>query len=60
MEEDKKQEEFTRDTKLNIHQRINAVMADVDYLKKGKTIKVGGGSYSVTGHDAVTALSIPF
>lgn len=59
-EDDKKEEEiFARDKELNIHQRINAVMAEVDYIKKGKLIKVGGGSYSVTGHDAVTALVHP-
>ncbi len=56
---DETTEEFKRDTALNIHQRINAVMAEVDYIKKGKLIKVGGGSYSVTGHDAVTALVHP-
>lgn len=58
-ENQEEQEEFKRDTTLNIHQRINAVMGEVDYIKKGKLIKVGGGSYSVTGHDAVTALVHP-
>lgn len=62
MSEDKeKQEEFERDTKLNIHQRINAVMAEFDYIKKGNKIidKTGKPLYSVTGHDAVTKMIHP-
>lgn len=62
MSEDKeKQEEFERDTKLNIHQRINAVMAEFDYIKKGTKIidKTGKPLYSVTGHDAVTKMIHP-
>lgn len=57
-------EEFTRDTKLNIHQRIHAVMAEIDYIKKDRSInasqaKGGHHLYNVTGHDAVTKLIHP-
>jgi hypothetical protein len=44
---------------LNIHQRINAVMGEVDYIKKDKKIEIGKGGYTVTGHDAVTKLIHP-
>lgn len=44
---------------LNIHQRINAVMAEVDYIKKDKKISMGSGGFSVTGHDAITGLIHP-
>lgn len=55
------QEEFERDTKLNIHQRVNAVMGEFDYIKKGTKIidKNGKPLYSVTGHDAVTKMIHP-
>ena len=49
----------TKEKVLNIHQRLNAVMADVNYIKKDKKIEIGKGSYSVTGHDAVTRLIHP-
>jgi hypothetical protein len=49
----------TKEKVLNIHQRLNAVMADVNYIKKDKKIEIGKGSYSVTGHDAVTKLIHP-
>lgn len=39
-------------SKLNIAQRINAAMADVDYIQKEKP---QGMSYSIVSHDAVTA-----
>lgn len=39
-------------TKLNIAQRINAAMADVDYIQKEKK---SGMNYSIVSHDAVTA-----
>lgn len=39
-------------TKLNIAQRINAAMADVDYIQKQKK---QGMKYSIVSHDAVTA-----
>jgi hypothetical protein len=53
---------FERDTKLNIHQRINAVMDEINYIKKDKEIKTAKGAhmYNVTGHDAVTKLVHPF
>lgn len=52
---------FERDTNLNIHQRINAVMGEIDYIKKDKEIKTAKGAhmYNVTGHDAVTKLVHP-
>ncbi len=54
------EETFERDTKLNIHQRINAVMAEFNYIKKGKDIVAKGKKlYSVTGHDAVTKMIHP-
>jgi len=49
----------TKEKVLNIHQRLNAIMGDVDYIKKNKSIKIGGGGYSVVGHDSVTALIHP-
>ena len=39
-------------TKLNIAQRINAVMAEVDYIQKEKK---PGMQYNIVSHDAVTA-----
>jgi hypothetical protein len=59
MEKEAKVEEFKRDTKLNIHQRINKVMGEIDYIKKNKSISLKGGTFTVTGHDAVTALVHP-
>jgi len=46
---------------LNIHQRVNAVMAEWGYVKKTKVIKNKKGEvmYSITGHDDVTALVHP-
>ena len=44
----------------NIHQRINRIMKEVDYVKKDKEIQFGNrAGYSVTGHDAVTKLIHP-
>ena len=42
--------------KRNIHQRINAVMADANYIYKGKPINNAQGKfmYAVVGHDEVT------
>lgn len=40
----------------NIHQRLHAVMLEVDYVQKDRTI----GSYKVVTHDAVTAKVRPF
>jgi len=50
---------FQRDTKLNIHQRINAIMAEWSYVKKNKKIELGKGGFTVTGHDAITAFIHP-
>lgn len=41
-----------RDPKLNIAQRINAAMAEVDYIQKEKK---AGMNYTIVSHDAVTA-----
>jgi hypothetical protein len=41
-----------RNTKANIAQRINAAMAEVDYIQKEKK---SGMNYSIVSHDAVTA-----
>ena len=38
--------------KLNIHQRLNAVMKKVDYVQKDKP---SGMKYSIVSHDSVTA-----
>ena len=42
--------------KKNIHQRINSVMGDANYIYKGKQIKNAQGKfmYAVVGHDEVT------
>jgi hypothetical protein len=48
-----------RDTKLNIHQRLHAVMQDVSYVQKSHEIKMSGGGYKVVTHDAVTAAVRP-
>jgi hypothetical protein len=40
-----------RNVKLNIAQRLNAVMAEVDYVQKEKK---AGMQYSIVSHDAVT------
>ncbi len=45
----------------NIHQRVNKVMGEINYIKKDKSIDFGkGGGFSVTGHDAVTKLIHPY
>lgn len=46
---------------LNIHQRINAVKAEVHYVKKNKVIKNKKGEvmFTVTGHDDVTGIIHP-
>jgi hypothetical protein len=41
---------------LNIYQRINAVMQEIDYIKKDKKITGGGANYSAVSHDQVTAM----
>jgi len=42
-------------TTLNLHQRLLAVMGDVQYIQKDRTIGTGGNGYKVVTHDAVTA-----
>jgi len=60
-EDEKDKEVFKRDTKLNIHQRVNAIMAEWEYVKKEKIIKNKKGEvmFTVTGHDDVTSLVHP-
>jgi len=41
----------------NIHQRINAIMADIDYIQKGQ--KTVNGQYRFVSHDQVTAALHP-
>lgn len=45
-------EEADRNKERNIAQRINAAMAEVDYIQKEKK---SGMNYSIVSHDAVTA-----
>ena len=46
--------------KLNIFQRINAVMKEVDYVKKDTSVGGGGGSaYKAVSHDNVIAVLRP-
>lgn len=40
---------------LNLHQRLHAVMVEVDYVQKDKKIDAGQRGYMVVTHDAVTA-----
>ena len=58
MSEEKKLGRTPRKDK-NIHQRLNAIMAEVNYIKKDKKIKFSGQGVSVTGHDSVTKLVHP-
>lgn len=41
---------------LNIYQRINAVMKEIDYIKKDKKVAGGGANYSAVSHDQVVAM----
>lgn len=43
---------------LNIYQRINAVMKEVQYVQKDVTVS-GGGSYKAVSHDMVQAVLRP-
>lgn len=43
---------MSHDTKLNLHQRLHAVMGEVDYIQKERK---GGVQYTIISHDAVTA-----
>jgi len=58
---DEDNEVFERDKTLNVHQRINAIMAEWEYVKKEKVIKNKKGEvmFTVTGHDDVTSLVHP-
>lgn len=48
-------ESFERNTALNIYQRINAVMAEVEAIEPDKEIKIGSnGSIPYLSHDGVT------
>jgi len=46
-----------KEKKLNIHQRINAIMADLDYVQKEN--KRVNNQYTFVSHDAVTAALHP-
>ena len=41
--------------KLNIYQRINKVMVDVEYIKKDKQVSGGGQNYKAVTHDQVVS-----
>ena len=41
----------------NIHQRLNAVMKEVSYVKKDARITAGTGSYKAVSHNNVTAIT---
>lgn len=40
----------------NIFQRINAVMQEIDYIKKDKKVSGGGANYAAVSHDQVIAM----
>lgn len=42
--------------KLNIYQRINAVMKKVEYVKKDKAVSGGGQNYKAVTHDQVISV----
>jgi hypothetical protein len=46
-------------TSMNLFQRLNAIQAEVGYVKKDTKVSTGGGSYSAISHDAVTAMLRP-
>ena len=41
---------------LSIYQRINAVMQEIDYIKKDKKVSGGGANYAAVSHDQVVAM----
>ena len=43
-------------SELNIYQRINAVMQEVEYVKKDGAISGGGANYKAVTHDQVTSV----
>lgn len=42
-------------SELNIYQRINKVMSEVEYVKKDKAVSGGGASYKAVTHDQVVS-----
>lgn len=42
-------------SELNIYQRINKVMDEVEYVKKDKAVSGGGASYKAVTHDQVVS-----
>ncbi len=46
---------WERDTTLNIHQRIHAIMAEIGRIEKDGTVNIGNSGYDYISHDAVTA-----
>lgn len=46
-------------SKLNVHQRILAVMKEAHYIKKDAKVGFGNNAYSATSHDAVTTKIAP-
>ena len=43
------------ENKMNIYQRINAVMKEVDYIKKDTRVRGGGQDYSAASYDQVVS-----
>jgi len=43
-------------SEMNIYQRINAVMKEVEYVQKDASIAGGGANYKAVTHDMVTAV----
>lgn len=41
---------------LNIYQRINAVMQEVDYVKKDRAVSGGGANYKAVTHDQAVSV----
>lgn len=41
---------------LNIYQRINAVMKEVDYVKKDRAVSGGGANYKAVTHDQAVSV----
>jgi hypothetical protein len=58
MTEEKKMGRTPRKDK-NVHQKLNSIMAEVDYIKKGKKISMkGGGAVSYTHLTLPTILRV--
>ena len=43
-------------SELNIYQRVNKVMKEVEYVQKDSSVSTGGGSYKAVSHDMVLAV----